>query len=239
MKQVTEPRPRGKKVQRKTQSRLLSAKRFDVAVFPILNTVLFPGVSLPLHVFDRRCWQMFKDAEARGWPVAISMAEAQPDGSQQMVLNAICGAGKVQVFNENAEEGRCDVLIHGTQRVKLLKVIQEEPYYVMEAEAIEPESSMVNGKRTYEEFLALIKTWAFINPKLPQETVMLFDSFKGYGELSDFFAYHFLQKPEVKQMYLSCSNPMRRAEMLSEHLESDLARLGKKLAQSRNALLIH
>jgi Lon protease-like protein len=207
--------------------------RFDVAVFPLINTVLFPGVTLPLHIFEERYRQMLKDVQARGWPLAISLATPQED--KNFSLSTICGAGDVQIFREYGEKG-CDILVHGQQRVKLCSIIQSEPYFVMEAEAIESDEKPKRKK--YEEFLALVKTWAFINPKFPEHLIQMFDEFASFGDLADFFVFHFIKEPEMKQVFLNCTDPMERAEMLSGYLEQDLARLSKKLARSKKSVLL-
>ena len=87
--------------------------------------------------------------------------------------------------------------------------------------------------------MALIKTWAFINPKFPEHLLLLFDQFKGFGELADFFAFHFLKEPAVQQVFLNCTDPERRAELLSDHLEEDLVRLSKKLFMHKKSFLLH
>ncbi len=115
--------------------------RFDVAVFPIPDAVLFPGTTLPLHIFEERYGRMLADLRAKGWPLAISLVEPEPSSAHEYRLNTICGAGSVQIFKEYGD-GRSDILVHGTQRVKLLSFVQREPYLIMEAEAIDDATSV-------------------------------------------------------------------------------------------------
>lgn len=217
---------------------VLQSNRIDVAVFPLVNTVLFPGVTLPLRVFDERYQQMLYDVKARGWPLAISLAT--PSAGSQFTLNTICGAGEVQIA-EVHPNGRCDALVLGQRRVKLCSIVQTEPYFIMEAETLDPRIGVAASgiSRGFDEFLALVKTWAFLNPRVPEQASLLFDQFQSFGELSDFFAFHFLRRAEIKQKYLNCADPIARAEMLADHLERDLMKVSRKLFLSKNSRKIH
>ena len=218
-------------------------KRIDVAVFPLANAVLFPGVSLPLHVFEGRYEKMLEDVHARGWQLAVSLVEASENPSE-FVLNSICGAGEVQIFREYPN-GASDILVHGKQRVKLLNFIQQEPYLVMEAEIIRPimvprgQDAKQTAKGALAQFQALAKTWAFLNPQLPQEAPFLFQEIKDLGQLCDFFVFHFLKRPLDKQVYLNNASANERAEMLTHYLETDLLRLTRKVNRHKRSLLMH
>lgn len=218
-------------------------RRFDVAVFPVPNAVLFPGVTLPLHIFEDRYRQMLQDIRAKGWPLAVSLAV--PENDHEFRLNTICGAGTVQVAEE-FPDGRADILVHGRQRVRLLGFVQQKPYFVMEAEEIESdpadprlESVDAAGSRDLEEFRSLVKAWAFLNPGLSDLAAGAFDDIASVGEICDFFAFHFLKKVEDKQAYLDCLHALERADRLSGFLEKDLLRLSRKAERFNRARLLH
>lgn len=214
--------------------------RFDVAVFPIANAVLFPGVTLPLHIYEKRYEQMLRDVQAKGWPLAISLVTPRDSEAQdEFVLNRVCGVGEVQV-NRTYPDGRTDVLVHGQRRVRLCSFIQQEPYILMEAEAYDPDPGAPGASlRELIEFRALLKTWAFINPDVPDELGVLLDEYTDVGPLSDFFAFHFIRKATDQQIYLDVVNPLQRTEMLTRFLETDLVRLTKKVAKLKRKILLH
>jgi Lon protease-like protein len=229
-----------------------SGRRFDVAVFPLLDSVLFPGVSLPLHILEQRYAQMLQELRAREWSLAISLVTPR-DGSD-FFLNTICGAGSVQI-SRAYEDGRADIIVHGEMRVKLHSFIQKEPYFVMEAEELAPvyqgsevcektEKALIEAltgdeKKEISEVVELAKMWAFLNPSVPDQAAMAFDEFESPGALCDFFAFHYLKKPLDKQIYLNCLDPLQRALMLSEYLRTDLSRLSRKVEKNKRTALIH
>jgi ATP-dependent Lon protease len=220
-----------------------SSTRFEVAVFPLADAVLFPGVTLPIQITSESYLNMLRDVRSRGLPLAVSLVNEPnltSDGSEEdesLQLNPICGAGKIQRAR-NLPDGLQEILIRGDRRVRLIKILQHEPYLIMEAESVEPENGGV-GEIEFEEFQALIKTWAFLSPDFPDHLAPLFDEFDSLGHLSDFFVFHFLKSAPDKQMYLDMISPVRRAERLALYLQSEVVRMTRKLMKKRTATLLH
>lgn len=211
--------------------------RFEVAVFPLTNAVLFPGVTLPLQVFEERYEKMLSDIRIRSMPLAVCLVI--PQSNQEFLMNPICGAGEVQLFQQYPD-GHSDILVHGNQRVRLEGVIRNEPYLLMEAERLEnPTVIESHLKWSLDELKTLIQTWIFFHPDLPDYMSMIFDGFKGYGELTDFFVFHFMKKVEDQQRYLDCPNPLERAEWLARYLEVDLLRLSRRHKREKKFMMFH
>ena len=57
----------------------MAARASELPLFP-LNVVLFPGVVLPLHIFEPRYRQMIADCQEQTTPFGIVLArpESQP-----------------------------------------------------------------------------------------------------------------------------------------------------------------
>jgi Lon protease-like protein len=208
--------------------------RFDLAVFPLHDSVLFPGTSLPLPILEERHKQMLADVRARDWPLAVTLVVSdKPSAAGEVRLSSICGAGQVEQIEDA-------IVVHGRQRVRLLSVTQQHPYLIMEAEALpsgDGDDSIL--KKRFEEFRSLVQTWAFLHPKIPDELSLLWDEFDSLGELTDFFVFHFVERPEEKQAYLSCNDPVKRAGMLAKYLEMDLIRQNKRLKRDLRSSLLH
>src|SRR5260370_37999159 len=99
-------------------------------LFP-LGTVLFPGLLLPLHIFEDRYRQLVRDLLAAPEPrqfggIAIRKGrETGVDGIQ--ALHEIgCTAALRQV--KELEDGRYDVVTVGTRRLRLAGLADSQPY---------------------------------------------------------------------------------------------------------------
>jgi Lon protease-like protein len=221
--------------------------RFDLAVFPLHDAVLFPGTSLPLPLEQasspegaERNKQMLADVQARNWPLAVTLVMgSRPSGGGEVRLSSICSAGQLEMIEGSA-------VVHGTSRIRLLKVVQQHPYLIMEAETVpgDEEASLERSRehlrrKRFEEFKNLIKTWAFVHPRIPDELSLLWDEFDNLAELTDFFVFHFVEGAQEKQAYLTCIDPFKRATMLARYLERDLIRQNRKMKRELRSHLLH
>ena len=217
-----------------------------MAVFPLLDHVLFPGTTMPLRILEERYALMLRDILDNHWPLAVALVtpqeHARPGDDGEFFLNTICGAGPVEILKEY-NDGRKDIFVHGRTRVKLHEFIQKEPYFIMEASLLETSDlavpKAVRRITAFDDFRELVKTWVFLNPLIEEREALIFNQFEAPGELTDFFVFHYLKRALDKQGYLNCLDATLRAEMLTEFLKTDLRRLSRKLGQTEKSRLIH
>jgi uncharacterized protein len=155
-------------------------------LFP-LGTVLFPGLMLPLHIFEERYRQLVRDLldgpEPQEFGV-IAIRKGRETGVDGVsALHEIgCTARLRQV--EQHEDGRFELVTVGTQRFRLLGLDHSRPYL---RGAIEPLSEETGDaaaaalavqavQRIFREYLDALAAEgaARINvPDLPDEPVLL------------------------------------------------------------------
>jgi Lon protease-like protein len=115
----------------------------ELPLFPLSQVVLFPRVRAPLHVFEPRYRQMMQAALAGAR--TIGMVTVLPELQDEMagdppVFEVGC-AGFVEAW-ERLADGRYNLVLHGTQR---LRVLRERPpeagrlYRVAEVELLDEE----------------------------------------------------------------------------------------------------
>lgn len=96
-------------------------------LFP-LNTVLFPGMALPLHIFEERyLWMVNECLEAKrqfGVVLATPAAEGQGTAAHRVGTSALI----TQV--ERHDDGRLDIITAGLERFRVLDLLRTEPYIV-------------------------------------------------------------------------------------------------------------
>ena len=91
-----------------------------VPLFP-LEVVLFPGVPLPLHIFEPRYKEMIGECLAHEKPFGIVLA--QDNG----VATVGCTAEIVAV-TKKYDDGRMDIVTEGRKRFEVLEVNQERNF---------------------------------------------------------------------------------------------------------------
>jgi Lon protease-like protein len=99
-----------------------------IPIFP-LQVVLFPGASLPLHIFEPRYKQMMQDCETSGVDFGVVFAD-----SEGLAVTG-CTAALVRV-NERYEDGRMDILTRGGKRFQILALDDSAPYLQADVEIL-------------------------------------------------------------------------------------------------------
>lgn len=104
-----------------------------LSIFPLPGALLFPGMHLPLHIFEPRYSAMVSDAMARDR--RIGMIQPSGEGEVPALYNLGC-VGKIAEV-EALDEGRYNIILEG---VALFRVVRElkvsTPFRQVEAELL-------------------------------------------------------------------------------------------------------
>jgi uncharacterized protein len=155
-------------------------------LFP-LGTVLFPGLLLPLHIFEERYRQLIRDLLERPEPrrfgvIAIRQGRETGADGIQALHEVGCTATLRQV--KELEDGRYDLVTVGTHRFRLAGVDDSRPYLqgqvdllaeeAGEAAAVPQAVRMVRDAfRAYLAALAERGVTQISPPELPEDPVTL------------------------------------------------------------------
>ena len=109
-----------------------------IPVFPLPGAILFPGLQLPLHIFEQRYRAMVGDALTRDRLIGMVQpaASAVEDVSDPPSLYSVGCIGKIEDV-EASEDGRYNIVLTGTSRFRILREIDAKtPFRQVEAEEI-------------------------------------------------------------------------------------------------------
>ncbi|OGQ08146.1 MAG: hypothetical protein A3G32_08350 [Deltaproteobacteria bacterium RIFCSPLOWO2_12_FULL_40_28] len=206
----------------------------EVCVFPLPNTVLFPGTVLPLHIFEDRYKLMTEDLINSKINLAMSFAtKSNQEGNFKPSL--ICGAGSVGLL-QDFPDGRKDIIVQGQKRLKIVKYIQTEPYLKALAQAIpdEPFSSPNEEKAYHQKISNLARRWVFLNPEFNDEYIRYIDLFLTPHSLADFIGFYFLPTTIEKQKLLETISRKDRVNHVMNFLYEKIAQL--EIAHQRHSV---
>lgn len=107
-------------------------------LFP-LNTVLFPGAKLDLHVFEARYKQLLADCMESGEDFGVVLLRAGREAGEGEAVPY--GVGTIARIGEVTQLpfGRFFVSTRGAQRFTIVRVLASEPYLTVEAEILPAE----------------------------------------------------------------------------------------------------
>lgn len=94
-----------------------AAKTTRLSIFPLPGAVLYPGLQLPLHIFEPRYCAMVSDSLARDRRIA--MIQPQAPGERAPLFSVGCVGRIVDV--EALEAGRYNLLLEGVSRFRLIR----------------------------------------------------------------------------------------------------------------------
>ena len=136
----------------------------ELPLFP-LNLVLFPGMRLPLHIFEERYKAMIGDCIEREAPFGVVLIKDGAEvGGPAEPFRVGTTARITQV--QHLEEGRMNLLALGEKRFDLVEVVREIPHLVglvafkQEAVGDTPADLLGDVEQEYGVFLGHIATMA-------------------------------------------------------------------------------
>ena len=155
-------------------------------LFP-LGTVLFPGLLLPLHIFEERYRQLVRDLTAGPEPrrfgvIAIRQGRETGVDGIQALYEIGCTATLRQV--KELDDGRYDIVTVGADRFRLVSVDDSRPYLQGEVDLLTEETGEAtaagqaarvvrDGFRAYLSSLAERGVTQISAPELPADPVTL------------------------------------------------------------------
>lgn len=216
----------------------MSTTAIELPLFP-LDTVLFPGTVLPLHIFEPRYRQMIIDCERENKPLGIVLVKP---GSEYLREEPYPIGTMAEIRSLNRlEDGRYNLMAVGVTRFRIVSQHHNKPYLsgIVELyeDVSEPESELAvyahDARSLFKEYLELLLKAANeenvqVNlPDLPEEISYFIASII---ETQDEQKQHFLElnatsqrlQEEIRILYREV--PFMR-QILSKELPDERARL--------------
>jgi len=88
-----------------------------ISIFPLTGAILFPGMQLPLHIFEPRYRDLVSDSLARDRN--IGMIQPKGQGGSPALFNVGCLARIQDV--EALDDGRYNIILEGVQRFSFIR----------------------------------------------------------------------------------------------------------------------
>ena len=108
---------------------------FDLALFP-LNTVLFPGMPLQLHIFEPRYQTMIRSCLDHQQPFGVVLIHQGLEAYGPLAKPVQMGCAARIINTIPLEDGRMNLTAVGDERFRILKLNYDLPYLVGEVESV-------------------------------------------------------------------------------------------------------
>ena len=203
----------------------------SLPILPLKNTVMFPGVVIPITASRDKSIKLIKDSNVKSKLIGVV---SQKDSSiQNPGLNDIQSTGTVAKILRVLQmpDGNVTVIIQGKKRFNIEKVISEEPYI----KAIIKEIKEIKPSSENKEFIATIESIKDIalqiieeNPNIPSEASFAIKNIQSDSFLVNFVCSNMNLSIQEKYEILKTSDLHERALMCLKQMNTELQRLSLK-----------
>lgn len=121
----------------------------EMPLFPLNNVVLFPGMVLPLHIFEMRYREMINRCIKEQLPFGVLLIEEGHEVGGEAKPYMVGTAARI-VRVERMDDGRMNITTVGTQRFRVKQLHHHESYLTGTVEHL----PFVNGNTKAAEQLA-------------------------------------------------------------------------------------
>jgi Lon protease-like protein len=109
------------------------AEPVRLSIFPLGGAILFPGLQLPLHIFEPRYRALVGSALARDRKIAMIQPQAASEGAPLFEIGCVGRIGDVEAL----EDGRYNIVLEGESRFRVLRELEvTTPFRQVEGELI-------------------------------------------------------------------------------------------------------
>ncbi len=213
----------------------------ELPILPLRNTVLFPGVVIPITVGRDKSIKAVNDAYKTDKLIGVV---AQKDSSiEEPTVSDLEDVGTVAKVVKliKMPDGGTTIIIQGRKRFKIEEVTAEDPYFKATIKVLEEET--LKGDNDFDALVGSIKDLASqiinLSPNLPSEAAIILKNIENPSFLIHFVSSNLNSDLKQKQQLLEISNLKARAELLMSlmHTELQYAELKNKVTNKTRAEL--
>ncbi|SDH94585.1 endopeptidase La [Mucilaginibacter sp. P25] len=199
-------------------------------ILPLRNTVLFPGVVIPITVGRDKSIKLIRDANKGSRMIGV--VSQQDVGIEDPTFNQLNKVGTIALIIKMLQmpDGNTTVIIQGKKRFYLKEEVQSEPYIKA---TVEPFHEIkIKEDKEFKAMVSSIKDMAMniiqLSPNIPSEAGIAIRNIESTSFLINFISSNMNADMTAKQHLLEIANLRERANLVLEHLTLDLQMLELK-----------
>jgi len=203
----------------------------SLSILPLRNTVLFPGVVIPITVGRDKSIHLIKDAYKGDKIIGVvSQKDTAIEDPKFEDLNQVGTVAQIMKMLR-MPDGNTTVIIQGKKRFKLDKLQQSDPYIRC---TVVPFPEVIASK-TDKEFPALVGSLKDMalqiiqqSPNIPSDAAFAIRNIESHSFLINFISSNMNLDVSKKQELLEIADQKERATKVLEHLTRELQLLELK-----------
>jgi len=197
----------------------------ELAILPLKNTVLFPGVVIPITVSRDKSIKLVREVYKGSRIIgAVSQKDAEVEDPDYKDLNAIGTAAQIIKILQ-MPDGNTTVIIQGKKRIELEEMTRDEPYFMARVKTFESPDKPRNDEK-FKALISTIKDMAIqivkLSPNVPSEAAFALKNIESPVFLVNFISSNLNIEVDEKQKLLEIPDVDTRANTVLKHLKREM-----------------
>ncbi|MFM7731096.1 MAG: endopeptidase La [Flavobacteriales bacterium] len=200
-------------------------------ILPLRNTVLFPGVVIPITVGRDKSIKLVQEAN-KGDKLVGVVSQVNPD-TDNPSFDDLHGIGTQAAIMRllKMPDGSTTVILQGQKRFQITGLVSEEPYFKAQV-ADFPETNRNDASKEQQALFESLKEASLkiiqLNPEIPSEASIAIKNIQGLSFLTNFISSNMKIPTAEKQTLLELADLAERASKALEFLNRELQMLEMK-----------
>ena len=192
-----------------------------IPILPLRNTVLFPGVLIPITVTREKSIQLVREVYRNNKIIGtVAQKDSGIEEPKSDDLNKIGTVAQILKILE-LPNGVTSVIIQGKKRFEIVKIVSEAPYFLADIQILNDIRPAENRKE-FEAIIASLKDISLkiinLSTNIPPEAAFAIRNIESSSFLINFISSNADIKTEEKQRLLEINELRERAVLLLEFL---------------------
>jgi ATP-dependent Lon protease len=195
----------------------------EISILPVKDTVVFPGLSLPLVIPEPEYAPMLDEAIMQGQPIGVvAQKEVKNEDAARIDIFDVGTTSKVLKMLR-FPDGSVRILIQGMARFKLNSVYSSDPYPVAGIEVIDvPRLNEVEEEALRRSLMEIMQKIVGKLDYLPENLLNTAAGVTDPGLLADIIASNLKINTEAKQFVLETFDIKERVRLVVSHMHREL-----------------
>lgn len=200
----------------------------ELSILPIKNTVLFPGVVIPITVTRQKSIRLIKKAYQGNRIVGVIAQKTknaeEPTAEDLYQYGTIARIIKMLVL----PDGNTTIIIQGKNRFSVKQFLNEDPYLTARVELLsdaKPEKKGHELKALVQSLQDAASKILKLNPEIPQEAQVALDNIQSTSFLIHFLSSNLNVEVTDKQKILETNNILDRGTLLLKYMLKEIQML--------------
>ncbi|MFC5533328.1 endopeptidase La [Rhodocytophaga aerolata] len=203
----------------------------ELPILPVKNTVLFPGVVIPITVSRQKSIRLvkkaYKGSRIIGVTAQANASKEEPNSEDLYKVGTVAHILKMLVL----PDGNTTIIIQGKRRFEVVNFLHEDPFITAKVNLL-TENFPDISKRETKALIRSLKDAASkilkLNPEIPQEAQIALDNIESPSFLTHFLASNINADVLDKQKILETNDGIQRATTLLQYMLKDIQLLELK-----------